>query len=55
VNATENDESVEKTQISGQLFFLFEDMSLANGPTTASYQYVNKANVLLLPEGYHLP
>jgi hypothetical protein len=50
VNEIENAESVEKTRISGQLFFLFEDMSLANGPTTASYQYLDGADVLLLPE-----
>jgi hypothetical protein len=30
-------------------------MSLANGPTTASYQYLDEADVLLLPEGYDLP
>jgi hypothetical protein len=55
VNEIENDESVEKTQISGQLFVLFEDMSLANGPTTAPYQYLDEADVLLLPEGSYLP
>ena len=54
VNEIENDESVEKTQISGQLFFLFEDVSLANGPITASYPCLDEADILLLPEGYHL-
>jgi hypothetical protein len=51
----ENDESIEKTRISGQLFLLLEDMSVANSPTTASNRYPNKANILLLPEGYYLP
>ena len=54
MNEVENDESVGKTQISGQLFFLFEDVSLANGPITASYPCLDEADILLLPEGYHL-